>query len=188
MSTLRTGLRPGDLGAIAHLHGTLYAGEHGLDATFEGSVAANLGAAALRGWPGDGEGLWVAEDNDGRLLGCIALTREDERRGQLRWFLLRPEARGLGLGRALLAAVVETADRHGYETVELVTFDALTAAAHLYRAAGFARTEATPQALWGRTLTIERYVRSTASRSSERSSGAGRSAKSRAEMRGTQVS
>ena len=57
--TLRSDLRPGDLGRIILLHGTVYARECGFDHTFEAYVAGPLAefarAASSR------ERLWLAE-------------------------------------------------------------------------------------------------------------------------------
>ena len=88
---IRHTLRPGDLGMIVHLHGVLYAREYGLDTTFEPYVAKPLADFVLAG---NGR-LWVAELDD-RIVGSIAVVDADNGEGQLRWFLLAPEARGTG--------------------------------------------------------------------------------------------
>src|SRR5262245_10985500 len=91
---IRPQLKPGDLGMVVHLHGVIYAREYGLDTSFEPYVAGPL-ADCVR----DGTGrVWIAEDAS-RMLGSIAMVDAGERLGQLRWFLLVPEARGTGLGR-----------------------------------------------------------------------------------------
>jgi GNAT superfamily N-acetyltransferase len=155
---IRQKLRPGDLGELVRLHGELYAAEYGLNGTFEADVARSLADCLERGWPDDGGGVWLAEAG-GRLVGAIALTREGEADARLRWFLLAAGARGRGLGRRLLAGLLEHADGAGFARIELVTFSELTAAAHLYRGAGFRRVAAGLDDRWGRPLTIERYER-----------------------------
>jgi GNAT superfamily N-acetyltransferase len=150
--TLRHDLRPGDLGAVVSLHGTIYAREYGFDPTFEAYVAGPLAAFVLspRGR------LWLAE-RGGRLVGCVAIVGLSDREAQLRWFLVDPSARGAGLGRRLLGEAVEFARQSGYVSLSLWTVSALTAAARLYRSAGFERVEEKPGRRWGVMVVEERY-------------------------------
>jgi len=152
--TLRTDLRPGDLGMIVHLHGVLYARERGFDPTFEAYVAGPLAefvrAAAPR------QRLWIAE-REGRVLGCVAVVSASPQVAQLRWFLVDPGARGAGLGKALLQEALRFCRECGYAEVILWTESALTAAAHLYQAAGFRKTLEKPGRVWGVDLVEEKY-------------------------------
>jgi N-acetylglutamate synthase-like GNAT family acetyltransferase len=100
--------------------------------------------------------LWVAEDDDGCVVGTVALTDEGERLGQLRWFLVTPDARG-GLGRRLLDTVLDHARALGLRRVRLWTVNGLDAAARLYTQAGFRRTEEVPGHRFGHDLVEVRY-------------------------------
>ena len=128
---IRGELRPGDLGEVTRLHGRLYAAEYELDATFEAYVARAVAECVEAGWPRrGGEGLWVAENGGGHVVGHVALTREAPGEARLRWFLLMPEARGQGVGRRLLDELLRVADDAGYQRITLTTFSELEAAAH----------------------------------------------------------
>jgi RimJ/RimL family protein N-acetyltransferase len=153
---VREGPRPGDIGAVVRLHGLLYAREYGLDASFEAMVAQRLGGLTRRGWPAAGEGLWIAEA-DGEPAGSITLADEGGGSARLGHFLLHPDLRGRGLGPRLVGAALERARDAGHRRVELLTFSELTAAARIYRAAGFERTGAERRSLWGREVEIETY-------------------------------
>jgi GNAT superfamily N-acetyltransferase len=153
---IRSDLRPGDIGDIVRMHGEVYAREYGLDATFEGSVAEKLGMLVGRGWPGEGEGIWVAEA-DGRRVGAVILSAEGNGLSYLRMFVLRPEYRGAGVGRRLLEHLLRAARAAGHERMELDTFSELRAAAHLYRSVGFRRVSAQRRLMWGREIEFERY-------------------------------
>jgi GNAT superfamily N-acetyltransferase len=153
--TLRHDLRPGDLGAIVRLHGMVYAREYGFDPTFEAYVAGPLAQFALSRT--DRDRLWIAE-HDTRLVGCIAIVAASPTEAQLRWFLVDPSARGLGLGRLLLVEAIAFCEERGYESIFLWTVGQLTAAARLYRAAGFTRVEEKPGRRWGVEVVEERYL------------------------------
>ncbi len=154
--TLRTELRPGDLGEIVRMHGVLYAREHGFDPAFEAYVAEPLARFATGGSPR--ERLWIAEWQ-GRIVGCIAIVAASPDVAQLRWFLVDPSARGQGLGGRLLDEAVAFARGQGYRSIVLWTVSALVAAARLYAARGFVRTERKPGRLWGADVVEERYER-----------------------------
>jgi GNAT superfamily N-acetyltransferase len=141
---IRHTLQPGDLGMIVHLHGVHYAREYGLDTTFEPYVARPLADFVLAG---NGR-LWVAEIEN-RIVGSIAVVDADNDEGQLRWFLLAPEARGTGSGRRLLETALAHCRERRMPGVFLWSFSDLAAALALYERAGFAVTETRTLTVWG---------------------------------------
>jgi ribosomal protein S18 acetylase RimI-like enzyme len=151
---LRTQLRPGDLGMIVYLHGTIYARERGFDPTFEAYVAGPLAEFVKVGSPR--ERLWIAERGT-QLVGCIAIVAAGPRTAQLRWFLVDPSARGCGLGKRLLREALAFCRLARYAKVILQTESVLTVAARLYEAAGFRKTEQKPGRRWGVDVVEEWY-------------------------------
>ena len=147
--TIRTDVRPGDLGMIVHLHGVIYAREYGLDHTFEPYVARPLSDFVLAG-PDAGR-IWIAGQND-RTVGSIAIVRAGEE-AQLRWFLLDPAVRGKGLGRRLMAEAIGYCRSQSFVGIYLWTFDELAEALALYRKYGFEVSERRTAHVWGRERT-----------------------------------
>jgi ribosomal protein S18 acetylase RimI-like enzyme len=153
---VRAGLAPGDIGAIVELHGRLYAAEHGLDARFEAGVARGLAQLVLDGFPRAHEGAWIVDDG-GAVRGSLALSDEGDGLGRVRFFVLEPGTRGHGLGRRMLGALLDRARSGPYDRLELETFSALRAAAHLYRSAGFAVVSTQRTDRWGPPIDMQRY-------------------------------
>ncbi|MCI0641547.1 MAG: GNAT family N-acetyltransferase [Gemmataceae bacterium] len=159
--SVRSYLRPGDIGAVATLHGLVYAREYGFDATFEAYVAAALAEFVLLQFePTEHtpprQCIWIAE-HSGRVVGSIAIVAASEDAAQLRWFLVDPALRGAGLGRRLLNEAVAFCQSCQYRSVYLWTTSALTAAAHLYRCVGFQKVADLPGRRWGAYVVEEKY-------------------------------
>jgi ribosomal protein S18 acetylase RimI-like enzyme len=66
-----------------------------------------------------------------------ALKPVDETTAEIKRVFVRPAARGLGVGRAILHRLVQDARAEGYATVRLETLRFMAAARAMYRAAGF---------------------------------------------------
>lgn len=151
---IRHHLKPGDIGYITYLHGVLYSNELGWDYTFEAYVAGPLAEFARCG--NDRERIWIVE-RDGTVAGSIAIVRASSEHAQLRWFLLHPNLRGLGIGRALMDRAVGFCKESGYSTVFLWTTSDLMAAARLYESFGFQITQEITHQQWGAMVTEQRY-------------------------------
>ena len=154
--TVRTCLKPGDLGIITYLHGKLYSVEYGFDASFEPYVAEPLSRFS-RDHGNSRQRIWVLMKDD-RVCGCVAIVEHSPTLAQLRWLLLEPEARGQGLGRMLVDSALGFCRESGYSEVFLWTVDSLEAAAHLYKRYGFSVEESVTHLQWGRVLTEQKLV------------------------------
>jgi ribosomal protein S18 acetylase RimI-like enzyme len=91
--------------------------------------------------------LLVAVDVDGALIGTVTLqvwpqggeVVKGPGEAEIRALAVRPEARGAGVGRALLSAVIDRAARLDVQHLLLLTQPEMKAARHLYDEAGFSR-------------------------------------------------
>lgn len=81
--------------------------------------------------------ILLARSDEGAALGVIALKPLAPGVGEIKRLYVQPQARGLGLGKALAAAVIEEARRIGYRELKLDTVPRLKEAIALYRRLGF---------------------------------------------------
>jgi DNA-binding MarR family transcriptional regulator/N-acetylglutamate synthase-like GNAT family acetyltransferase len=154
--TLR-GHRPGDMGWVVQRHGEIYHQEYGYNEEFE-ALVAEITAEFVRKLDVTRERCWIAE-HDGRRVGCIFLVAKDATTAKLRLLLVDPDARGLGVGRKLVAECVRFARAAGYRKIVLWTQEPLTAARHLYTEAGFVKTAREPHRSFGHDLIGETWER-----------------------------
>ncbi|MEI9918217.1 MAG: GNAT family N-acetyltransferase [Bacteroidota bacterium] len=138
---IRTELKAGDMGSVIAMHGRLYNTEYNYGLHFESYVAAGLhefaetlGSSRSR--------AWVCEQN-GAMVGFLALVDRGET-AQLRYFILDPSARGVGLGKKLMGLWREYLKASGFKGAYLLTTHEQKAAAHLYTSVGFKLVEEHP--------------------------------------------
>ena len=142
----RAQLRPyraSDKNWLVARHQTLYARDEGFDETFGPLVATILDDFGANHDPMLEAG-WIAVNAEGTRLGSIFCVRLDDTTAKLRLFLLVPEARGLGIGRRLLATCLSFARERGYRRMTLWTHESHEAACALYAKAGFELTDTKP--------------------------------------------
>jgi putative acetyltransferase len=82
--------------------------------------------------------LWVAVDGDA-VVGSVALRDVGDGAVELKRMYLRPDQRGRGLGKQLLALALDWARANEMRAVRLDTSERMVAAQRLYEANGFER-------------------------------------------------
>lgn len=149
--------RNGDLSWVLARQAALYAEEYGWDQRFE-AYLLKIGAEFHQKYDPKRDCLWVAE-KDGRVAGSAAIVDDGGDTARLRIVYVEPWTRGLGLGRALVAACLDTARTHGYRRMTLNTFSLLKAAGRIYKEAGFEVVEQADVEAFGFSMTEQEWAR-----------------------------
>jgi DNA-binding MarR family transcriptional regulator/GNAT superfamily N-acetyltransferase len=145
--------KAGDIGWVVSRHGALYAAEYGFNARFE-ALVAQVAGAYLAQHDAACERCWIAE-RDGVTIGSGFVVRHNDAVAKLRLLLVEPSARGLGVGKRLVAECVDFARSAGYSRIVLWTNDVLVAARGIYQAAGFHMVQQHPHSDFGPAIVGE---------------------------------
>jgi ribosomal protein S18 acetylase RimI-like enzyme len=152
--TIRTDLQAGDIGYLTYLHGTLYQAEYNYGLSFEAYVAAGLHEFVMNYDPARNR-VWVCA-YDNKMVGFLALMDRGEA-AQLRYFLIAPAFRGLGLGRKLMNEYMAFLRQCQYRSSYLLTTEEQVAAINLYQSYGFRLSEEKASTAFGKPLLEQRY-------------------------------
>ena len=145
----RTSPEPDDVNLILGLHSDGY---RDLDWRFESDcldaflahVQATLAEVNLN--DRQSNRVWFAEEN-GKALGCAGLLQRGTK-GQLRWVVLLPMARGRGIGKQLVQQAFDFARDMGLEEMYLETTNGLEASMSLYESMGFVVESTSTEQMW----------------------------------------
>jgi ribosomal protein S18 acetylase RimI-like enzyme len=108
----------------------------GIDLSFQG-FEAELASLPGKYAPPMGE-LMLACSPAGDALGCVAVRPiEGVSVCEMKRLYVRPAARGLGVGAALVAAIIKSAEELGYAEMKLDTLPSMPKAFALYKRCGF---------------------------------------------------
>lgn len=128
---------PEDIAAVARLF-------REYEASIEIDLCFQDFEAELAGLPGKyappSGALLLAHAEDGSAIGCVAL-RPFPNGCEMKRLYVSPEGRGMGLGGALVRAILDEAVRLGYSEIFLDTLPTMTEAISLYEKNGFERTD-----------------------------------------------
>ena len=86
-------------------------------------------------------GVFLVVDNDDASVGCGGIRQLSDARYEVKHLWVRPEARGLGLGRRLLVELERRAADLGATEIVLDTNETQAEASSLYRSAGYESIE-----------------------------------------------
>jgi len=148
-------LLPGDLEQIVYLHGKLYHQEYQYTKAFEHYVEDGLREFQSRYDPLK-DRVWVCRHQD-QIVGFLLGMHRGPGEVQLRFFLVLPAYRGIGLGKFLLKEFMNYMREAGYKKAYLLTTHEQEKAASLYSRFGFQLTEEKNSTVFGKPLREQRY-------------------------------
>jgi len=153
--TYRHNITPGDIGYIIYLHGFIYGNESNFSNDFEKYVIKTF-YDFLEKYSPENDRIWMAEYNN-KIVGCVAIVHQPNEEAQLRWFLLDPAFRGLGIGKKLLTDAVDFCREKKFKNVFLLTTSLQDKALQMYKMMGFELTKSEEVEEWGKVFYEERY-------------------------------
>ena len=153
--SMRTELKPGDIGYVVYLHGLLYKQEYNYGIEFESYVATGL-HEFYKNFDKDKDCVWICEHRE-EIVGFLLLMHRENNSAQLRYFILKPAFRGIGLGKKLMEFYIGFLKEKKYRSSYLLTTSELPAAASLYKRFGFRLTKEVPSSSFGKPVTEQRY-------------------------------
>lgn len=130
-------IEPRDDAAIARIIRTVL---ESFEMTGEGSAIRDREVDSMNSAYSSPGSRYLVVERDGRTVGGAGfgcLNQGDGTIAELRKMYLLPEARGCGMGRRLLSAVLNEARLAGYKTMYLETIHKMAAARGLYESFGF---------------------------------------------------
>ncbi len=142
--------RPGDISYVAQRSIASAMEEFELTGTFE---AVTLGNAAhfLERFSPTQDCTWMAE-RDGAVVGSVFVRRVDGRTAELTMLHVESRARGVGIGRRLIAEAIAFATRAGYDAMQLELLDVMKTARVLLHGAGFRHVSEASDSRFGRVV------------------------------------
>ena len=152
--SIRTALQPGDIGRVIQMHGTLYNREYNYGIQFETYVAKGL-CEFYEMYDPQRNRVWICE-HQSKMIGFLLLMDRRES-AQLRYFLIEPAYRGIGLGSRLMKQYMDFLRQCGYKKSYLWTTHELSTAASIYKRVGFQLTEEKESTSFGKPLREQRY-------------------------------
>jgi len=153
--SIRTELVPGDLGYVISRHGALYKKEYDYGIEFENYVAAGL-VEFYKTYDPLLDRVWICEHNAMPIAFLFLVHRADDI-SQLRYFLIEPSYRGIGLGKKLMDLFLAFHRSCEYSSCYLWTTNEQEAASALYKKYGFRLMEEKTSAVFGKPVIEQRY-------------------------------
>jgi len=86
-------------------------------------------------------GCIILATDGAEAVGCVALRKIAYDTCEMKRLYVRPEFRRKGIGRSLVAAIIEEARKRGYTYMRLETLPSMGEAIALYRSLGFSEVE-----------------------------------------------